>query len=283
MRKKFLTMALAAVMVVGSTVNTMAATTISGAWWTAWTEGYEVKDSVEFDIDVKGGTSNWNNVSAVFANGQTTGTDAPAGEVEGYKEYAVIRADSWGWGGGDNMSVDGNAITYETTLVDANADGEIWDEFLAIMADAHIDATITKTATGIELVYNVAGANGGSFTYTAKTDVDTSAGLYVFFVCDNSEVTVAKVDASVSTDNSQGASVETAETETTSPADNETASAGKEETETATTAGEVSTDRLDTDDAVSPKTGDNTSLLPIAVLAVAGMAVVVLRRKGVTE
>lgn len=272
MRKKFLTMAMAAVMVMGSAVNAMAATTISGAWWTAWTEGYEVKDSAEFDIEVKGGESNWNNVSAVFVNGQTTGTVAPADEVEGYKEYAVIRADSWGWGGGDNLSVDGNAITYESTLTDANGDGNVWDEFLAIMADAHIDATITKTATGIELVYDVTGANGGSFNYTAKTDVDTSAGLYVFFVCDNSEVTVEKVEA---TDNTT-ASVDTDNATTSSDdADNETASAGDEET--TAVSGDTATESMGAEAAV--ETGDNVSVVPFAVLAVAGMTVVMMRKK----
>lgn len=273
MRKKLLTMAMAAVMAVGSVVNVMAATTITGAWWTAWTEGYEVKDSVEFDIEVKGGEANWNNVSAVFANGQTTGTVAPADEVEGYKEYAVIRADSWGWGGGDNMSVDGNAITYESTLTDTNADGNVWDEFLAIMADAHIDATITKTATGIELVYAVTGANGGSFNYTARTDVDTSAGLYVFFVCDNSEVTVAKVE---------GATAAPIENETTSPADNETASAGDEDT--IAVSDETATESMGAENTTTPaKTGDSVYVLPLVALVIAGAAVVVSRRSAKTE
>lgn len=274
MKKKFLTMAMAAVMVMGSAVNAMAATTISGAWWTAWTEGYEVKDSVEFDIEVKGGEANWNNVSAVFVNGQTTGTAAPADEVEGYKEYAVIRADSWGWGGGDNLSVDGNAITYESTLTDANGDGNVWDEFLAIMADAHIDATVTKTATGIELVYAVTGANGASFDYTAKTDVDTSAGLYVFFVCDNSEVTVEKVEA---TDNTT-ASVDTSAATSSDDADNETASAGDDNT--TAVSGDTATESMGAEDTTTAvKTGDNVSAIPFAVLAVAGMTVVMMRKK----
>lgn len=193
MRKKLLTLAMAATMAVSTVISAFAdANTITGGWWTAWTPGYEVKDTLEFDIDVKGGSENWNNVSAVFVNGKTTGTAAPADEVGAtYKEYAVVRADSWGWGGGDNKSLDGNDIVYTSDIVDTNANGDTWDEFKAIMADAHIDATVTKTATGVELVYEVKGANGESFKYTATTDVDTSEGLYVFFACDTSEVTVA--------------------------------------------------------------------------------------------
>lgn len=195
MKKKLLTLALTATMAISTVISAFAADTISGGWWSAWTPGYEVKDSVEFDIEVKGGAENWNNVSAVFVNKATTGTKAPADEVGAdYKEYAVVRADNWGWGGGDNLSVDGKAIEYTSDIQDAGNDGDTWDDFKAIMKDAHIDATVTKTATGIELKYAVTGANGQSFNYTAKTDVDTSAGLYVFFACDTSEVTVALAD-----------------------------------------------------------------------------------------
>ncbi len=223
--KKFFAVAMATVMTLAMSVSAFAADTISGGWWTAWTPGYEVKDTVEFDIEVKGGAENWNNISAVFVNVATDGKTAPSADnFEGYKEYAVVRADSWGWGGGDNLSCDGKAIEYTSTLEDANASGDAWDEFKAVMADAHIDATVTKTATGFELKYDVKGANGTSYTYTAKTEADTSAGLYVFFVCDTSEVTVAKVEA---------------------PA----------------------------------QTGDFTAVLPVALVAVAAMAVVVVMKK----
>lgn len=196
MKKKILTLALAATMALSTVFSALAADTITGGWWTAWTPGYEVKDEVQFSIDVKGGAENWNNVAAVFVNGATTGTKAPAEEVgETYKEYAVVRSDSWGWGGGDNLSSDGKAIEYTTDIVDANNDGDVWDDFKGIMADAHIDATIKAEGNVISLEYKVKGANDASYTYTAKTEADISAGLYVFFACDTSEVTVELVEA----------------------------------------------------------------------------------------
>ncbi len=192
MKKKFLTLALTASMVLGSAFSAFAAT-ISGAWWTAWTEGYEIADgaTVEFDIDVKGGDSVWNNVAAVFVNSKTTGTQAPADEVgTDYKEYAVIRGDNWGWGGGDNKSLSGGDITYEGGIADlGDAD------FIATMKDCHIDATITRSGKDITMVYNGTGANGMTFTRTVKFSEDMSAGAYVFFVSDTSEVTVTKVES----------------------------------------------------------------------------------------
>ena len=68
MKKKFFAVALATTMTV-STVMTASAETISGAWWTSWSQGYEVADgeTVEFDMELKGGDAVWNNVAAVFA------------------------------------------------------------------------------------------------------------------------------------------------------------------------------------------------------------------------
>ena len=43
MKKKFFAVALATTMTV-STVMTASAETISGAWWTSWSQGYEVAD-----------------------------------------------------------------------------------------------------------------------------------------------------------------------------------------------------------------------------------------------
>ncbi|MBP3339237.1 MAG: hypothetical protein J6L69_07525 [Lachnospiraceae bacterium] len=270
MKKKLLTVALAATMVISSALSAFAADTITGAWWTAWTPGYEVTDTVEFDIDVKGGSANYQNLSAVFVNVATDGATTPSADnFEGYKEYAVVRADSWGWGGGDNKSVDGNAITYTTTWdsedvfstenVNGDDKGAIdkWDDLVAVMKDAHIDAKISKTATGISLEYVVTGANGHGFTYTATTDVDTSAGLYVFFACDTSDVTVAKVEASAdnnATDNNA--------------TDNNT-------TDTNTNAGSNA-------GATTPDTGDSTMVgILLAVAAVS--VVVVLKRRTVAE
>lgn len=196
--KKILVTLMVAAMIAVMCVPTLAVepVTITGGWWTAWTPAYQIDGTLELDIEMKGGASNWNNIVAVFSSLPTTGAVAPNTEfAEGYKEYVVFRADNWGWGGGDNMSVDGNANTYTSDIVDANEDGDTWDDFRAVMADAHIDATFEQTADGIKMTYAVTGANGVSFTYVAETVVNVDTDLYVFFVCDGSEFTVSVPEA----------------------------------------------------------------------------------------
>lgn len=248
MKKKILAVALAAVMTISSAVSAMAAS-ISGAWWTAWTESYEIKDgaTVEFDITVKGGDAVWNNVAAVFTNSKITGTQAPADEAgASYKEYAVVRGDNWGWGGGDNKSSDGSDITYEGGIADlGDAD------FIATMKDATLHVTITRSGNDITYVYDLTGANGKTAKRTAKFTADLSAGAYVFFVPDTATIDVTPVNAAApSTD------------DPTTAANNNAA----------TTA------------APAANTGDATTTAGMVVVALAAAAaVVVLRKKAVTE
>ncbi len=196
MKKKFFAVALATTMTV-STVMTASAETISGAWWTSWSQGYEVADgeTVEFDMELKGGDAVWNNVSAVFVNGKTTGTTAPADEVAGYKEYAVVRGDNWGWGGGDNKTVDGNDISYQGGVADL---GEA--DFIATMKDAHLEVSITREGNDIEYTYTAIGANGIETTRTVNFTSDLSEGCYVFFVSDSSTVDISLVEEDSSED-----------------------------------------------------------------------------------
>lgn len=196
MKKKFFAVALATTMAV-STVMTASAETISGAWWTSWSQGYEVADgeTVEFDMELKGGDAVWNNVAAVFVNGKTTGTTAPADEVAGYKEYAVVRGDNWGWGGGDNKTVDGNDISYQGGIANlGDAD------FIATMKDAHLEVSVTREGNDIEYTYTAIGANGIETTRTVNFTSDLSEGCYVFFVSDGSTVDISLVEEDPSED-----------------------------------------------------------------------------------
>lgn len=176
-------------------------TTISGAYGTAWTEGYEVKDNAEFDIEIKGGEGTSENIITIFGSSKTQGVASPREEIGAfYKEYMVVQTDCFGWGFGENCSLDGNPINFYNNVDDYDKDGDVWDDFTDIMKDAHIDATVLKTSTGVELKYYVTGANGCSFTYKAQSMVDTSEGLYVIFACNNSTVTVKRVDYGVVTE-----------------------------------------------------------------------------------
>ena len=262
MKKKFFAVALATTMTV-STVMTASAETISGAWWTSWSQGYEVADgeTVEFDMELKGGNAPWNNVAAVFVNGKTTGTTAPADEVAGYKEYAVVRGDNWGWGGGDNKTVDGNDISYQGGIADL---GEA--DFIATMKDAHLEVSITREGNDIEYTYTAIGANGIETTRTVNFTSDLSEGCYVFFVSDGSTVDISLVEEDSSEDSTDDTKKDDT-TETTTKKDDATketttkkeeSTTKKEESTTAATS--VKTEATATDAAKSSATVTGTNV-----------------------
>ena len=200
MKKKFFAVAMATIMATPTVLPVTAnAATLSGAWWTAWTEGYELKDKLEFDIDVKGGDAVWNSFATVFVNKKTSGTQAPADEAgEGYKEYAVVRGDNWGWGGGDNKTVDGTDITYEGGIADlGDAD------FIDTMKDCKVNLVITKNGNDVTMVSDITGANGKTVKRTVKFSVDMSAGSYVFFTPDSATIEVTPVTVSTPEDPSE--------------------------------------------------------------------------------
>lgn len=252
MKKKFFAVALATTMTV-STVMTASAETISGAWWTAWSQGYEVADgeTVEFDMELKGGNAPWNNVAAVFVNGKTTGTTAPADEVAGYKEYAVVRGDNWGWGGGDNKTVDGNDISYQGGIADL---GEA--DFIATMKDAHLEVSITREGNDIEYTYTAIGANGIETTRTVNFTSDLSEGCYVFFVSDGSTVDISLVEEDSSEDSTDDTKKDDTTKETTTKKEESTTK--KEESTTAATS--VKTEATATDAAKSSATVTGTNV-----------------------
>ena len=252
MKKKFFAVALATTMTV-STVMTASAETISGAWWTSWSQGYEVADgeTVEFDMEIKGGNAPWNNVAAVFVNGKTTGTTAPADEVAGYKEYAVVRGDNWGWGGGDNKTVDGNDISYQGGIADL---GEA--DFIATMKDAHLEVSITREGNDIEYTYTAIGANGIETTRTVNFTSDLSEGCYVFFVSDGSTVDISLVEEDSSEDSTDDTKKDDTTKETTTKKEESTTK--KEESTTAATS--VKTEATATDAAKSSTTVTGTNV-----------------------
>ena len=279
MKKKFFAVAMATTMAL-STAMSASAATVEGAWWTQWTEGYELADgaTLEFDVTVKGGDAVWNNVAAVFANAKTTGTKAPADEVgSSYKEYAVVRGDNWGWGGGDNKSVDGSDITYEGGIADEALGGDTG--FIAMMKDAKLAVTITRSGNDVTYTYKATGANGSATTRTAKFSANMGDGCYVFFVPDTSTVTVDK-KAAGDAGTTAAADTKKGDTATTAaaPADKKdnatTAAAADKKDNKATTKATTKT---------SPKTGDVAPIAALGAVAVVACAGVVVSRKKVTE
>jgi hypothetical protein len=166
--------------------------TISGNWWTAWSSSYcidtayeQTTEKLEFTIKVEGsGIDEWNNFAAVFTNVKTDGVKAPA-ETSGYKEYAVIRGDNYGWGlYGDSLRYTGGCGGSK------DVGGLDKDDFIAAIDNCTIKATVERTGDLVVMTYEGTGDNGTTFKRVASFCGDTTEGLYVFFTIDNAKITV---------------------------------------------------------------------------------------------
>ena len=114
------------------------------------------------------GASNWNNFCVVLC------------AESGQPEYAVVRADNYGWGAG----YEGNANLVNTTTVDD------WGTWLAAMNGAKVTTYITNCGDGTANIRAVmVGNNGVTYeqNYTGINGIDPE-NLYFNFTVDNSHL-----------------------------------------------------------------------------------------------
>lgn len=119
--------------------------------------------------------SNWNTFVVVLQN---TPTGHSAEAAEGYKEYAVVRADNYGWGAG-----------YEgIAQLDCNWN---WDSFITDMNGANVVVTVTNNGETADVVANVKTLAGAEYFQSYK-GIAIDGDLYFCLGVDNSclDVTV---------------------------------------------------------------------------------------------
>lgn len=163
-------------------------------WWADWTKGFELKDGTPVTVQLNNyslGGANWNNYCTVFCNVPTPGHAAPA-ETEGYAEYAVVRADLFGWGDASYAMTTAECswLTGAAETVDAE-----WAAWLASMKDADVTLVITRNGSEITIEATQVCADGN--TYTSKMVVASTltaeAPCYFFFVTDTDYIEVLSV------------------------------------------------------------------------------------------
>lgn len=270
MKKKLLTVALAATMVMGSVFSAFAATEVDcTGWWVAHSDGFEIDaDGVEVtfkNTSYDTAAANWNSPAIVVY----TGDEAKVNGT-GYTEYAVIRSDNFAWapdginGANTPIGTDGKFIvntgdgkanwdaagyTIESTGVPAD-DAE-WATWFAANK-AGVDCKVKATKSGSNVVVEF---TNGTITSKTTIPVDASKTIYVSLTGELCKLTnITEVAASGNTNDA-----------TTTEADNNDAKA------TSSTAA---------------KTGDSTTSM-IALLAVvavgASLVVLATKRSKVTE
>lgn len=171
----------------GAVVETVGAEDKSTTFWGAHSRRYKIEDQKQyvFTFENHGSGSNvWNNYAMVFRN---MDADISPGENSGYVEYAVIRADQWGWGGGDNKSHKGTPIEFGGEF---NAD---------TVKDSNVVLTIKRSGGRVLTETVVTAIDDATKTYTRTADFDldeADSETYFGFTVDNAYIKIKTMEES---------------------------------------------------------------------------------------
>ncbi len=273
MRKKLLTVALAATMAVASVFSAFAEDVDCTGWWAAHSQGYEIgANGVDLTFSSKSydeAASNWNTpIVVVYAADAKFAGGAGMSDTAGYTEYAVIRSDAYAWGpanangttgdvnsgaGADNWAAAG--YTMENTGVPADDAG--WAAWLEANK-AGVNCTVKATKNNDKVVVEL--TNNG---VTSKTTipVDASKTIYISVSGELCKVTDLKEAAggAPSTDPTPAPSDDKKDEPTTAPAGSK-------------------------DNNVKPsQTGDTAAVAVVAIVALGAAVAVIASKKKVTE
>lgn len=194
MKKKLLTLAMAATMVVSSVFTAFADETVEcSGWWVAHSQGYEV-DADGLELSFKNTTydtavKNWDGPIYVVY----TGDEAKVNGA-GYAEYGVARGDLFGWNSAANT---GDAAAFEATgnKFEKVAEPADWAGYLTALK-AGADCKLKATLNGDELVVEFTVADA---TSKATWKVDGSKKVYISVGGENCTLTEVKEVAASAT------------------------------------------------------------------------------------
>jgi hypothetical protein len=175
----------------GDTTYITIATAIVGAennssgWWTAFSDYFTIPANkllhMEF-INHGTGINNWNNWNLAVTNEIADRTAAD------YKEYFVLRADAWGWGG--KMGADGYPFDIKMitkNYPDTDGNGDIWNDFRTTMQGAYVTLDVDHSVTGnVYVTATAVGKNGVTLIETYQQPVSATADILSFLICDGS-------------------------------------------------------------------------------------------------
>lgn len=145
----------------------------STPWWTSFTDFVKVEPRQTAVVTFTNYTpaeNNWNNFVTILCNG------------DGTREYAVVRADNYGWGDGYA------ACTHSLTPMPEN--DEDWAAWRAAMNGAHVTEYITNNGNGTATVKAViAGTDGKEYVliYDGINSVNKDE-MYFRFVVDGNHL-----------------------------------------------------------------------------------------------
>ena len=150
------------------------------AWWTEFTDDIKAEPGKTYQVKFTnfGGASNWNNFVLILRN-----------EAKDF-EYAVLRADNWGWGTG--YSGEESDAHFAKKMESADRD---WATWLKAMNRAKCTLNLYNYGDGTaDVKVTMLGSDGNTYTqeYTGiSVDKDD---LFFAFTVDNSHIEFGDVD-----------------------------------------------------------------------------------------
>lgn len=147
------------------------------AFWKAFSKPYQINDKKTrvVEMEVHGGAALYNNFVLAFAN-QENFDEATRGSA--YTEYAAVRTDKWGWGGGDNKSLCGKDIQYVShSLVSGGKTMKMGDTgfdaaFIAIMDSANATVEVARSGKMLEITMKIASTKNAKNVITSVTRLE---------------------------------------------------------------------------------------------------------------
>lgn len=176
-------------------IESVGDTGYGNGWWQTFSKSYEIKDGESKTVTFRNwsdGINNWDNAVFGFTNTNTPAADVikdptakvPSGDnYAGYAEYAVVRADAWGWGDASY------AGTFETSW------GDDWASWLDLMKKADVTVTISRKDSTITMDWTFVGRDGTEMTEkgTITSTLTKDAPCYFFIVCEECYIDIFSV------------------------------------------------------------------------------------------
>lgn len=168
--------------------ETLGTTTFGLGWWSEFTNGVELKEGESKTVKLNNyssGVENWHNYVVAFTNTQTTSDKVPSADnYEGYAEYAVVRADLYGWGDASY------AGTFESSW------GDDWNIWKDAMRDVDVTMVITRNGSDIVIDSTFVDRKGNEFTSksTITSTLTADAPCYFFITGEQAFIELMSVE-----------------------------------------------------------------------------------------
>ncbi|MCM1191849.1 MAG: LamG domain-containing protein [Butyrivibrio sp.] len=174
--------------------ETLGTTTFGLGFWAEATSSVELADGDSKTVKLNNyssGAENYHNYVVAFANVPTTADKVPSADnYEGYAEYAVVRADIYGWTPTSNSNDGTGEFAFEKSWED-------WDAWKDAMRDVDVTMVITRNGAEIVIDTTFVDRKGNEFTSKATLKPATltaDAPCYFFITGEQAYIELMSVE-----------------------------------------------------------------------------------------